>query len=184
MEFKEITPFAYHAPQSMLDDLKQRLAKRVGLSARRLTTGRKALALEKLRSLVDYWRTDYDWRRCEEALNRFPQFRTEIDGLGIHFIHVQSKHPNALPIILTHGWPSTILLFRDVIGPLTDPTAYGGNAEDAFDVVRAVTPWFRFSEKPAERGWNAQRTAQAWAVLMQRLSYKRYVAQGGDWELS
>ncbi len=122
-----------------------------------------------------------DWRRCETELNRFPQFRTKIDGLGIHFIHVRSKNPKALPIILTHGWPSTVLLFRDVIEPLTDPTAHGGKAEDAFDVVIPSLPGFAFSDKPAERGWNANRTAQGWATLMLRLGYKRYVAQGGDW---
>jgi len=178
---EEIVPFVYHAPQSALDDLKQRLTQ-TRLPERGTTNDwSEGVPLEKLRALVEYWRTDYDWRRCEKALNRFPQFRTKIDGLNIHFIYVRSKHPNALSIILTHGWPSTILLFRDVIGPLADPTAYGGKAEDAFDVVVPSLPGFGFSEKPAERGWNAQRTARAWAVLMQRLDYKRYVAQGGDW---
>jgi pimeloyl-ACP methyl ester carboxylesterase len=178
---EEIVPFFYHAPQSALDDLKQRLAQTRWPERETTNDWSEGVPLEKLRTLVDYWRTDYDWRRCEEALNRFPQFRTKIDGPGIHFIHVRSKHPNALPIILTHGWPSTILLFRDVIGPLTDPTAYGGKAEDAFDVIAPSLPGFGFSEKPAERGWNANRTAQAWATLMSRLGYKRYVAQGGDW---
>jgi epoxide hydrolase len=178
---EEIVPFAYHAPQSALDDLKQRLSQTRWPERETTNDWSEGVPLEKLRALVNYWRTDYNWRRCEEALNRFPQFRTEIDGLNIHFIHVRSKHPNALPIILTHGWPSTILLFREVIGPLTDPPAYGGNAEDAFDVVVPSLPGFGFSDRPAERGWNAQRTARAWAVLMQRLGYKRYVAQGGDW---
>lgn len=178
---EEITPFIYHAPQSALDDLKQRLAQTRWPERETVSDWSQGVPLEKLRGLVEYWRTDYDWRRCEEALNRFPQYRTEIDGLGIHFIHVRSKHPNALPIILTHGWPSTVLLFRDVIGPLTDPTAHGGRAEDAFDVVVPSLPGFGFSDKPAERGWNAERTARAWAVLMARLGYKRYVAQGGDW---
>jgi pimeloyl-ACP methyl ester carboxylesterase len=181
MEFKEIVPFAYHAPQKVLDELKQRLAQTRWPERETTNDWSEGVPLEKLRALIDYWRTDYDWRRCEEALNRFPQFRTEIDRLSIHFIHVRSKHPNALPIILTHGWPSTILLFRDVIGPLTDPTAHGGNVGDAFDVVVPSLPGFGFSDKPAERGWNAERTARAWAVLMQRLGYKRYVAQGGDW---
>jgi pimeloyl-ACP methyl ester carboxylesterase len=178
---EEITPFTHHAPQSALDDLKQRLAQTRWPERETVSDWSQGVPLEKLRGLVEYWRTDYDWRRCEEALNRFPQYRTEIDGLGIHFIHVRSKHPNALPIILTHGWPSTVLLFRDVIGPLTDPTAHGGRAEDAFDVVVPSLPGFGFSDKPAERGWNAERTARAWAVLMARLGYRRYVAQGGDW---
>jgi len=178
---EEIIPFAYHAPQNALDDLKQRLAQTRWPEPETTNDWSEGVPLEKLRALVDYWRTDYDWRRREKALNRFPQFRTKLDGLSIHFIHVRSKHPNALAIILTHGWPSTMLLFRDVIEPLTDPTAYGGKAEDAFDVVVPSLPGFGFSEKPAERGWNAQRTARAWAILMQRLGYKRYVAQGGDW---
>jgi pimeloyl-ACP methyl ester carboxylesterase len=181
MEFKEIVPFTYHAPQNALDDLKQRLAQTRWPERETTNDWSEGVPLEKLRALIDYWRTGYNWRRCEEALNRFPQFRTEIDHLSIHFIHVRSKHPNALPIILTHGWPSTILLFRDVIEPLTDPTAHGGNAEDAFDVVVPSLPGFGLSGKPAQRGWNAERTARAWAALMQRLGYKRYVAQGGDW---
>src|SRR4029450_12254393 len=178
---EETTPVAYHVAQNPLDDLKQRLAQARWPEHETTNDWSEGVPLDKLRALVDYWRTDYDWRRCEKALNRFPQLLTAIDGLGIHFIPVRSKHANALPIILTHGWPSTILLFRDVIGPLTDPTAYGGKAEDAFDVVVPSLPGFGFSEKPAERAWNAQRTARAWAVLMQRLGYKRYVAQGGDW---
>lgn len=141
----------------------------------------QGVPLADLKELVEYWRTEYDWRRCEKALNHYPQFRTEIDGLGIHFLHVRSKHADALPIILTHGWPSTVLLFRNVIGPLTDPMAHGGTAEDAFHVVVPSLPGFGFSDKPKERGWNAERTAKAWIVLMQRLGYKRYVAQGGDW---
>ncbi len=178
---EEIIPFAYHAPQSALDDLKQRLTQTRWPERETTNDWSEGVPLQKLRALVEYWRTDYDWRRCEEALNHFPQFRTKIDGLSIHFIHVRSKHPNALPIILTHGWPSTILLFRDVIEPLTNPTAHGGKAEDAFDVVIPSVPGFGFSDKPTEPGWNAKRTAQAWAILMSRLGYKRYVAQGGDW---
>src|SRR4029453_10442904 len=178
---EEIKPFAYQAPQNALCDLKQRLAQARWPEHETTNDWSEGVPLDKLRALVDYWRTDYDWRRCEKALNRFPQVHPGRDGLAIHFLPVRAKHANALPIILTHGWPSTILLFRDVIGPLTDPTAYGGKAEDAFDVVVPSLPGFGFSEKPAERGWNAQRTARAWAVLMQRLGYKRYVAQGGDW---
>lgn len=139
------------------------------------------MPLKNMRALVDYWRDGYDWRRAEASLTRFPQFRTDLDGLGIHFIHARSKHANALPIVLTHGWPSTIQLFREVIGPLTDPTAHGGRAQDAFHVVAPSLPGFGFSDKPNERGWNAERTARAWAILMERLGYRRYVSQGGDW---
>jgi len=178
---EEVKPFEYHAPQSALDDLKQRLAQTRWPERETANDWSQGVPLEKMRALIDYWQTSYDWRRCEKELNRFPQFRTQIDGLGIHFIHVRSKNPNALPIILTHGWPSTVLLFRDVIDPLTNPTAHGGKAEDAFDVVIPSLPGFAFSDKPAEHGWNANRTAQAWATLMSRLGYKRYVAQGGDW---
>jgi epoxide hydrolase len=178
---EEIVPFTYHAPQSALDDLRQRLAQTRWPERETVKDWSEGAPLEKMRALVNYWQKGYDWRRCEKELNRFPQFRTQIDGLDIHFIHVRSKNPNALPIILTHGWPSTILLFRDVIEPLTNPTAHGGKPEDAFDVVIPSLPGFAFSGKPAERGWNAKRTAQAWATLMSRLGYKRYVAQGGDW---
>jgi pimeloyl-ACP methyl ester carboxylesterase len=133
-----------------------------------------------MQALVEAWRGQYDWRKAEASLNRWPQFKTKIDGLGIHFVHVRSKEPNATPIILTHGWPSSVLLFRDVVAPLTDPTAFGGTSADAFDVVIPSLPGFGFSDKPKEPGWNAQRTARAWAVLMKRLGYDRYVAQGGD----
>ena len=177
----EIVPFTYGAPQSALDDLKQRLANTRWPERETVNDWSQGVPLEKLRALVDYWQNQYDWRRCEAELNHFPQFRTAIDGLGIHFIHARSEHPNALPIILTHGWPSTVLLFKEVIAPLTDPTAHGGKAEDAFHVVVPSLPGFGFSDKPQERGWNAERVAKAWAVLMQRLGYKRYVAQGGDW---
>jgi pimeloyl-ACP methyl ester carboxylesterase len=178
---EEIVPFAYHASQGALDDLKKRLAQTRWPERETTNDWSEGVPLDKMRSLVGYWQTGYDWRRCEKQLNRFPQFRTEVDGVGIHFIHVRSKNPDALPIILTHGWPSTILLFRDVIEPLTNPTADGGKAEDAFDVIIPSLPGFAFSDKPTERGWNAERTAQAWAKLMSRLGYKRYVAQGGDW---
>lgn len=177
----EIKPFEYHASQSALDDLKRRLGETRWPERETCKDWSEGVPLDQMQTLVDYWRTQYDWRRCEKELNRFPQFRTTIDGLGIHFIHVRSKNPNALPIILTHGWPSSVLLFRDVIAPLTDPTAHGGKSEDAFDVVIPSLPGFGFSDKPSERGWNAQRTARAWTTLMSRLGYKRYVAQGGDW---
>ena len=177
----KVTPFAYGAPQSALDELRQRLKHTRWPEHETVNDWSQGVPLAKLRALIDFWRDHYDWRRAEVALNRFPQYRTTVDSLGFHFIHVRSKHLSALPIILTHGWPSTILLFRDVIGPLADPTAHGGRAEDAFHVVVPSLPGFGFSDKPTERGWNAMRTANAWAVLMDRLGYKRYVAQGGDW---
>jgi pimeloyl-ACP methyl ester carboxylesterase len=176
-----VTAFAYRASDEALADLRRRLA------ATRWPEGETGAGWEQgpplaaLQALVAYWRTGYDWRRCEAELARWPQFMTEIDGLGIHFIHVRSGRPDALPIVLTHGWPSTVLLFRDVIAPLTAPTAHGGGAGDAFDVVIPSLPGFGFSAKPTQRGWNAQRTARVWTALMQRLGYTRYVAQGGDW---
>ena len=176
-----ITPFSYRAPQSALDDLKRRLDQTRWPERETGTGWDQGVPLAALRNLVDDWRARHDWRKCEAELAGWPQFTTSIDGLGIHFIHVRSRHENALPIVLTHGWPSTVLLFRHVIQALTDPTAHGGTAADAFDVVIPSLPGFGFSDKPTERGWNAERTARAWAVLMQRLGYRRYVAQGGDW---
>ncbi len=130
-----ITPFTYRAPQSALDDLRQRLALARWPERETVSDWSQGVPLDKLRALLDYWRTDYDWRRCEAALNHFAQYRTTIDGLGIHFLHVRSKHPNALPIIITHGWPGSVIEFLELIDPLTDPTAHGGRAEDAFHVV-------------------------------------------------
>ena len=137
--------------------------------------------LAKLQELVRYWGTDYDWRKAEAKLNAFPQFMTTIDGVDIHFIHVRSRHPNALPLIITHGWPGSVFEQIKLIGPLTDPTAYGGRAEDAFDVVIPSLPGFGFSSRPTEAGWGLERIGRAWDVLMKRLGYTRYVAQGGDW---
>jgi len=174
-------PFTYRAPDDALADLRRRLELMRWPEHETEQGWEQGPPRRKLRQLVAYWRTDYAWRRCEAELDQWPQFKTTIDSLGIHFIHVRSRHPNALPIILTHGWPSTVLLFRDIIGPLTDPTAHGGTADDAFDVVIPSLPGFAFSDKPVARGWNADRTARAWAQLMQRLGYTRYVAQGGDW---
>nr|WP_308442497.1 epoxide hydrolase [Asanoa ferruginea] len=133
-----------------------------------------------IRRLADYWATDYDWRRCESKLNALPQFKTEIDGVDVHFIHVRSPHAGALPLIMTHGWPGSVVELLETVGPLTDPTAYGGRAEDAFDLVLPSMPGYGFSGEPADLGWNAGRVAQAWAELMRRLGYTRYVAQGGD----
>ena len=176
-----VVPYNFRAPDAVLADLKRRLEQTRWPELETASGWGQGPPLAALRGLVDYWRGGYDWRKCEAELNRWPHFRTRLDGLGIHFIHVRSRHQDALPIVLTHGWPSTILLFRRVIGALTDPTAHGGTAADAFNVVIPSLPGFAFSDKPAERGWNAERTARAWGVLMQRLGYRRYVAQGGDW---
>jgi pimeloyl-ACP methyl ester carboxylesterase len=136
--------------------------------------------LATLQALARYWATDYDWRKAEDKLNALPQFTTEIDGLDIHFIHVRSQHEDALPLIMTHGWPGSVIELLEVVGPLTDPTAHGGRAEDAFDLVLPSLPGYGFSAEPTEVGWDAGRTARAWAELMRRLGYTRYVAQGGD----
>jgi pimeloyl-ACP methyl ester carboxylesterase len=176
-----IVPFTYRASDEALADLRRRLEQTRWSESETGVGWEQGPPLTKVQELIAYWRTQYDWRRCEAELNGWPQFKTTIDGLGIHFIHVRSRHPDALPIILTHGWPSTVMLFRDVIGPLIDPTGYNGTAGDAFDVVIPSLPGFAFSDKPATGGWNAVRTARAWGVLMQRLGYSRYVAQGGDW---
>ena len=176
-----LTPFRYEASAAALGDLKHRLGEVRWPESETGSGWDQGPPLAAMRGLIEYWRTTYDWRRAEATLNAWPQFHTEIDGLGIHFIHVRSRHRNALPIILTHGWPSTVLLFQKVVAPLVDPTAHGGTAADAFDVVIPSLPGFGFSDKPAAAGWNAERTARAWAVLMQRLKYSRYFAQGGDW---
>jgi epoxide hydrolase len=176
-----ITPFAYRTPQTALDDLKQRLARARWPERETVTDWSQGVPLGKLRALVEYWQNGYDWRRCENTLNGFAQYQTRIDGLSIHFLHVRSSHPKALPVIITHGWPGSVIEFLKVIEPLTNPTAHGGRAEDAFHVIAPSLPGFGFSDKPSERGWNADRIARAWAELMRRLSYDRYVAQGGDW---
>ena len=142
---------------------------------------RRACNLATMQNLARYWATDYDWRKCEAKLNALPQFITEIDGLDIHFIHVRSKHENALPMIVTHGWPGSIIEQLKIIDPLTDPTAHGGSAADAFDLVIPSLPGYGFSGKPTAPGWTPITIANAWATLMQRLGYTRYVAQGGDW---
>jgi len=178
---KDVTPFKVQVPQAALDDLKRRLANARWPDKEPVTDWSQGVPLAKAQALVEYWRTRYDWRRVESSLNALPQFRTQIDGLGIYFIHVRSKHERALPVVLTHGWPGSVLEFRQVIGPLVDPTAHGGRAEDAFHVVIPSLPGFGFSDKPTEPGWRLPRIANAWAQLMKRLGYGRYVAQGGDW---
>lgn len=175
------TPFRYRAPDEALADLKRRLGAVRWPEAATEPGFAQGPSLKELQDFIRHWRDRYDWRKTESRLNAWPQFKTEIDGLGIHFMHVRSPHENALPIILTHGWPSTILLFQKVIEPLTNPTAHGGTAAEAFHVVVTSLPGFGFSDKPTEPGWNAECTARAWAELMRRLGYERYVAQGGDW---
>ena len=178
---EQIEPFQVAVPQAALDDLHHRLAQTRWPDAQTVGDWSQGLPLPNAKALIEHWRDRYDWRLFEKKLNAFPQFRTGIDGLGIHFIHVKSKHANALPIILTHGWPGSIIEFLDVIGPLTDPTSHGGRAEDAFHVVVPSLPGFGFSDKPTGVGWSVLRSAQAWIALMQRLGYCKWVAQGGDW---
>jgi pimeloyl-ACP methyl ester carboxylesterase len=178
---KDVTPFKVHVPQAALDDLKKRVATARWPDKEPVTDWSQGVPLAKAKGFVEYWRNRYDWRRIENALNGLPQFRTQIDSLGIHFIHVRSKHENALPVILTHGWPGSILEFLQVIGSLVDPMAHGGKADDAFHVVIPSLPGFGFSDKPTEPGWRLPRIASAWALLMTRLGYSHYVAQGGDW---
>jgi epoxide hydrolase len=176
-----LAPFRYRAPASALDNLKRRLAQTRWPDPETVADWSQGVPITKLKALVEYWRTGYDWRRCEARLNGFPQYRTELDGLKIHFLHIRSRETNALPILITHGWPGSVIEFFKIIDPLTNPTAHGGRAEDAFHVVAPSLPGFAFSDKPAERGWNAARIARAWSELMRRLGYARYVAQGGDW---
>ena len=178
---KAVTPFKVRVPEAALDDLKGRLTKTRWPQRETVSDWSQGVPLQKAQALVAYWRDKYDWRRFEARLNAFPQYRTQIDGVGIHFIHLRSPHQNALPIILTHGWPGSVVEFMEVIGPLSDPTRYGGRAEDAFHVVVPSLPGFAFSDKPAETGWDVNRIARAWATLMPRLGYERWVAQGGDW---
>jgi epoxide hydrolase len=168
-------------PPAALDDLKRRIDAARWPNKETVTDWSQGVPLAKIRALADYWARNYDWRRAERALNSLPQFRTSLDGLGIYFIHLRSKHERALPIILTHGWPGSVFEFLEVIRPLTDPSAHGGTENDAFHVVVPALPGFGFSDKPAEKGWNVVRTAHAWATLMTRLGYERWVAQGGDW---
>jgi epoxide hydrolase len=178
---KDVTPFKVSVPQSAIDDLKRRLASTRWPERETVSDWSQGVPLQKAKALVAYWHDKYDWRRFEARINAFPQYRTQIDGLGIHFIHVRSPQPNALPIILTHGWPGSVVEFMEVIGPLSDPARYGGNAEDAFHVVVPSLPGFGFSDKPVETGWDVNRIARAWATLMPRLGHDRWVAQGGDW---
>jgi pimeloyl-ACP methyl ester carboxylesterase len=176
----EIRPFQIEIPEEQLDDLRRRIAA-ARLPSKELVTDRsQGVQLATIQELARYWANGYDWRACEARLNTLPQFKTEIDGVDIHFIHVKSPHENALPLIMTHGWPGSVIELLETVGPLTNPTAHGGSTEDAFDLVLPSIPGYGFSAEPAELGWWAGRVAQAWPVLMHRLGYTRYVAQGGD----
>ncbi len=176
-----IRPFRIAVPQGALDDTKRRIKATRWPERETVNDTSQGVRLATMQALARYWVEEYDWRKCESYLNGLPNFLTEIDGLDIHFIQVKSKHPNALPIIITHGWPGSIIEQLKIIGPLTDPTAHGGQASDAFDVVIPSLPGHGFSAKPTATGWDPQRIARAWIVLMKRLGYTRFVAQGGDW---
>jgi pimeloyl-ACP methyl ester carboxylesterase len=176
----ETQPFRLEIPEEQMADLRRRIAATRWPSKELVPDRSQGVQLAMLRELARYWETDYDWRKTEEKLNALPQFTTEIDGLEIHFIHVTSPHKNAMPLIMTHGWPGSVIELLEVVGPLTDPTAHGGDGEDAFELVLPSLPGYGFSGEPTEVGWDLGRTARAWAELMHRLGYARYVAQGGD----
>jgi pimeloyl-ACP methyl ester carboxylesterase len=176
-----IRPFRINVPEEALVDLRRRIEMTRWPEKETVEDQSQGMPLATMRELARYWAAEYDWRKAEEKLNAYPQFVTTIDGLDVHFIHVRSRHPNAMPLIITHGWPGSVLEQIKLIGPLTDPTAHGGKAEDAFDIVIPSMPGYGFSGKPASTGWGPERMARAWPELMTRLGYTRYVAQGGDW---
>jgi pimeloyl-ACP methyl ester carboxylesterase len=176
----DIRPFQVEISEEELAELGRRIKATRWPSKELVADRSQGVQLATLQELARYWTTEYDWRKCEARLNALPQFTTQIDGVDIHFIHVRSRHENALPLIMTHGWPGSVIELLETVGPLTDPTAHGGRAEDAFDLVLPSLPGYGFSGEPAEVGWDLGRTAQAWAELMGRLGYTRYVAQGGD----
>jgi len=176
-----IRPFKVNVPEAQITDLRSRIKATKWPEREIVTDASQGVQLATVQKLARYWGTEYDWRKCEAKLNALPQFITEIDGVDIHFIHVRSKHPNALPMIVTHGWPGSIIEQLKIIDPLTNPTTHGGSASDAFDVVIPSLPGYGFSGKPTTTGWDPIRIARAWVVLMKRLGYTRFVAQGGDW---
>jgi pimeloyl-ACP methyl ester carboxylesterase len=176
----EIRTFSVDVPQEQLDDLRRRIEATRWPTKELVADRSQGVQLATLQALARYWATEYDWRKVEAKLNALPQFTTEIDGVDIHFIHVRSPHENALPLIMTHGWPGSVIELLETVGPLTDPTAHGGAPEDAFHLVLPSLPGYGFSGEPTELGWESGRTARAWAELMHRLGYARYVAQGGD----
>ena len=177
----QIEPYRIAIAEEVLDDLRTRLANTRWPDRETVSDWAQGAPLERMQRLCDYWRHSYNWRRCEARLNSLGQSRTVIDGLGIHFLHVKSPNSSALPLILTHGWPGSVVEFLDVIGPLTDPSAYGGSIADSFHVVVPSLPGFGFSDKPRSTGWGVTRIATAWVNLMRRLGYERFFAQGGDW---
>jgi pimeloyl-ACP methyl ester carboxylesterase len=180
METTDVRPFRVDVPQEALDDLRRRIASTRWPSSELVDDRSQGVQLVTMQELARYWTTDYDWRKAEARLNGLPQFMTEIDGVDIHFVHVPSKHEDALPLIMTHGWPGSVIELLETVGPLTDPTAHGGRAEDAFHLVLPSVPGYGFSAEPTVLGWWAGRVAQDWPELMRRLGYTRYVAQGGD----
>src|SRR3984885_9713447 len=175
-----VRPFRVEVPQVKIDELRRRINATRWPTMELVTDRSQGVQLAGIQSLARYWTTEYDWRRCKARLNALSQFKTEIDGLDIHFIHVESAHKNALPLIMTHGWPGSVVELLETIGPLPDPTAHGGRAEDAFHLVLPSIPGYGFSGEPTELGWGPFRIGRAWAELMGRLGYTRYVAQGGD----
>lgn len=176
-----VEPFRLRVPRNALADLRRRLKNTRWPERETVPDASQGARLGQVQELCEYWREEYDWRRAERLINGSGSSKTQIDGLGIHFLHIRSPHANAKPMVMTHGWPGSILEFAEVIGPLTDPTAHGGRASDAFHLVIPSLPGYGFSDKPAETGWGVGRTAAAWATLMARLGYDQYVAQGGDW---
>jgi pimeloyl-ACP methyl ester carboxylesterase len=180
MESTDVRPFHVDVPQEALDDLRQRIDATRWPSSELVDDRSQGVQLTTMQELARYWTSDYDWRVNEARLNALPQFMTEIDGLDIHFIHVRSRHDGALPLIMTHGWPGSVVELLETVGPLTDPTAHGGQADDAFHLVLPSVPGYGFSAEPTELGWWAGRAAEAWPKLMDRLGYSQYVAQGGD----
>lgn len=181
MVSESILPFHVSIPDSDLVDLRGRLIQTRWPEREPVGDWSQGVPLSKIQELCAYWRDHYDWRRCERLINSWPQYQTTIDGLDIHFVHIRSVNTNAMPMIMTHGWPGSILEFRKVVGPLTNPVVHGGSAEDAFHLVIPSLPGYGFSAKPDEPGWGLERIARAWVTLMQRLGYHRYCAQGGDW---
>ena len=177
-----VLPFHLAVPEATLDDMRVRLSRTRWPEDETVDDWSQGVPLAKLRALCEYWRDGYDWRRCEASLNGFGQYRTTVDGLGIHFLHIRSPEANALPMVMTHGWPGSVIEFAKVISPLTDPVPHGGEARDAFHLVLPSMPGYGFSDRPSTPGWNTDRIATAWATLMGRLGYGNcYVAQGGDW---
>lgn len=178
---EEIRPFKIHASDAELDDLKRRLHSTRWPDAETVGDWSQGIPLDYVQKVCEYWARDYDWRKTEARLNALPQFQTDLDGVGIHFLHIRSRHQDALPLVLTHGWPGSIIEFLKVIPALTDPTGHGGQAADAFHLVCPSLPGYGFSGKPRQNGWSVEKIARAWSQLMLRLGYQRYYAQGGDW---